>query len=358
VKQLDWHWQLFAHDTLFMLGFTARQPASTGHAIHSGAIVIALLAALLLAVSTISAAAQPDRWRSEGWTTDFSKSTIDFATVMSGGPPKDGIPPIDDPVFLPVTEASGLDDKEPVMSVVINGAARAYPLRIMIWHEIVNDTLAGQPISVTYCPLCNAAIVFGRTVEGAVTSFGTTGKLRNSDLVMYDRETESWWQQFTGEAITGSRTGTKLEVIPSRLESWQVFSTRHPDGEVLAPNNAGLRDYGRNPYAGYDSSSVPFLYRGAMPEGIAPLSYVVVVREASEPLAVSLDKLRRDNAVTLDGFEFTWVPGVRSALDTSSIAQGREIGSVTVTRDGVDVAHELTFAFVIGAFLPQTVIVQ
>jgi len=341
-----------------MDGFTTPAIAPRRSDLSSGLIIAVLLAGLGLAASTLSAAANPELWQRQGWTTDFSQTTIDFAEIMSGGPPKDGIPPIDDPVFLPVAEATGLDDKEPVMSVVIDGAARAYPLRIMIWHEIVNDSLAGRPISVTYCPLCNAAIVFDRTVEGTVTTFGTTGKLRNSDLVMYDRETESWWQQFTGEAITGSRTGSKLEVIPSRLESWQVFSTRHPDGEVLVPNNPGMRDYGSNPYAGYDSSSVPFLYRGDMPEGIAPLSYVVVVREASKPLALSLDKLRREGAVRLDGFEFTWVPGVRSVLDTSNIAEGREIGSVTVTRDGQDVVHELTFAFVIGAFLPQTVIVQ
>ena len=324
----------------------------------SRTIITVLLAGLGLAFSALSAAADPDLWQRQGWKTDFSKSTIDFGTVMSGGPPKDGIPPIDDPVFTPVSDVSGLDAREPVMSVVIDGEARAYPLRIMIWHEIVNDTLAGQPISVTYCPLCNAAIVFDRTIDGSETTFGTTGKLRNSDLVMYDRATESWWQQFTGEAITGSMTGTSLKVIASRLEAWDSFRARYPDGEVLAPNNPGLREYGRNPYAGYDSSSVPFLYRGAMPTGIAPLSYVVVVREMPDPLAVSLDRLREDGTVTLNGIEFTWVPGVRSALDTSSIADGREIGSVTVTRDGEDVAHELTFAFVANAFLPQTPIQQ
>lgn len=341
-----------------MLGFTARQPAAAGHAHHSSAIVIALIAGLCLAVSAVSAAAQPERWRSEGWSTDFSRTTIDFATVMSGGPPKDGIPPIDDPVFLPVTEAAGLDGQEPVMSVVIDGMARAYPLRIMIWHEIVNDTLAGRPIAVTYCPLCNAAIVFDRTVESKVTSFGTTGKLRNSDLVMYDRETESWWQQFTGEAITGARTGVTLEVIPSRLESWQSFRERFPAAQVLAPNNPGFRDYGRNPYAGYDSSSVPFLYRGPMPDGIAPLSYVVVVRDGPQPLAVALDKLRRDGTVEVDGLQISWQPGLRSVLDTADIESGREIGSVTVTRNGQNIVHELTFAFVVGAFLPETSILK
>ena len=339
-----------------MLDFRILNPVHVIDTRLQAIITLVLLAGLCLALSAISAAADPKRWQAEGWKTDFSKSNIDFADIMSGGPPKDGIPPIDTPAFLPVSEASGLDAKEPVMSVVIDGEARAYPLRIMIWHEIVNDTLAGRPIAVTYCPLCNAAIVFGRTVEGSETSFGTTGKLRNSDLVMYDRETESWWQQFTGEAITGSRTGTKLEIIPSRLESWQSFHDRFPDGEVLTPNNPGLRDYGRNPYAGYDSSAVPFLYRGAMPEGIAPLSYVVVVRDGLTPLAISLDRLRREGKIDKDGMEIEWLPGVRSVLDTSKIENGREIGSVSVTRDGAIIPHELTFAFVVRAFLPQTVI--
>ncbi|MBU4528390.1 MAG: DUF3179 domain-containing protein [Hoeflea sp.] len=341
-----------------MAGFNFPEPASAGLAERSGTVVITLLAALCLALSAISAAAEPDRWRAEGWTTDFSRSNIDFASIMSGGPPRDGIPPIDDPAFLPVSDAAGLDAKEPVMSVEIGGEVRAYPLRIMIWHEIVNDTLAGRPISVTYCPLCNAAIVFDRTVDGQETTFGTTGKLRNSDLVMYDRETESWWQQFTGEAITGSRTGARLEVIPSRLQSWQSFRDAHPDGEVLVPNNPGMRDYGRNPYAGYDSSAVPFLYRGPMPEGIAPLSYVVLVRDLPQPLAISLDKLRREGRFESDGIAIEWVPGVRSVLDTGDIESGREIGSVAVTRNGENHAHELTFAFVVRAFLPETTILK
>ena len=124
------------------------------------------------------------------------------------------------------------------------------------------------------------------------------------------------------------------------------------------PNNPGMRDYGRNPYAGYDSSAVPFLYRGPMPEGIAPLSYVVLVRDAPAPLAISLDRLRRDGRFESDGIVIEWVPGVRSVLDTGDIENGREIGSVAVTRNGENLAHELTFAFVVGAFLPEAEIVE
>jgi hypothetical protein len=349
------------HETMNSFGPHATgiyHPAKRMAALLTGAIVLVLMTSLWLIATSFNAAADPARWQAEGWKTDFTRSSIDFDSIMSGGPPRDGIPSIDDPAFLPVSKASGLDDKEPVMTLEIDGKARAYPLRIMIWHEIVNDTLAGRAVSVTYCPLCNAAIVFDRVVDGSETTFGTTGKLRNSDLVMYDRETDSWWQQFTGAAIAGSRTGTRLEIIPSRLESWQSFQSRHPDGEVLVPNNPGFRDYGRNPYAGYDSSAVPFLYRGPMPEGITPLSYVVVVRDGPAPMAISLDRLRREVTIERDGLEITWVPGVRSVLDTGNIDEGRDIGGVSVTRNGEVVAHELTFAFVVRAFLPDTAILK
>ena len=196
----------------------------------------ATCALLALCFSFANAAqASPDRWRYAWPKTDFSKTSIDFDEIMSGGPPKDGIPSIDAPRFVPVAESSDLAATEPVIGLVVAGDARAYPLRILIRHEIVNDTVGGIPVAVTYCPLCNSAVVFDRRVAGEATEFGTTGKLRNSDLVMYDRATESWWQQFLGEAIVGARTGTRLKVLPARLESWERFAQRFPDGRVLVP---------------------------------------------------------------------------------------------------------------------------
>ena len=328
-------------------------------------LAVPLLAGLWLLGSAGTAAwGQTDAqyvryWKQEWPVTDFTRSSVDFSEILHGGPPKDGIPPIDEPAFVSVAEANGmLADREPVIGLVVNGEAKAYPLQVLMFHEIANDTIGGIPVSVTFCPLCNAAIVFDRRVGDRVLDFGTTGKLRRSDLVMWDRQTESWWQQFTGEAIAGARIGTRLKVVPSRLESWQSFRERFPDGEVLVPGNPGLRDYGRNPYAGYDSSAVPFLYRGPMPDGISPLSYVVVVRDGPEPLAISLDRLRREQTFESDGVKIEWLPGVRSVLDTSAIEEGREIGSVNVTRKGEPVAHELTFAFVVRAFLPETAILK
>jgi len=162
--------------------------------------------------------------------TDFNRCTVRLDEIISGGLGKDGIPSIDNPMIIAADRAGDLTPKGPVISLSINGEARAWPLRYLIWHEIVNDELGGVPIAVTYCPLCNATLVFDRRLDGQVLDFGTTGNLRKSDLVMYDRQTESWWQQYTGTDIIGTHAGRSLTVLASRLESWQQFSLRHPGG--------------------------------------------------------------------------------------------------------------------------------
>ncbi|MCI0635800.1 MAG: DUF3179 domain-containing protein, partial [Actinobacteria bacterium] len=133
------------------------------------------------------------------WKTDFSKSSVPLDEFESGGPQKDGIPAIDKPRFLHVRDVDFLEDREPVIAVSADGVTHGYPIQVLIWHEIVNAQLGEVPVAVTFCPLCNTAIAFDRRVDGRVFDFGTTGKLRHSDLVMYDRQTESWWQQFGGE---------------------------------------------------------------------------------------------------------------------------------------------------------------
>lgn len=306
-----------------------------------------------------AANAQESRWKAEGWKTNFSKTNIEFKDVLSGGPPKDGIPPIDDPKFVAVSAVKNLTEKEPVIGLSIDGDARAYPLQVMTWHEIVNDVVGGKPVTVTYCPLCNAAIVFDAKVDEKILTFGTTGKLRNSDLIMYDRATESWWQQFTGEGIAGEYTGKKLKLIASRLESWSDFKSRHPNGKVLVPNNEGFRDYGRNPYAGYDVSQRPFLYNGTLPEGISPMARVVVIKRGSKPpLSIAMQLVRDKKEVQLEGLTLRWKPGQNSALHESRISKGRDVGSITVAdkKTGKDVPYDLTFAFVSHAFHPTVAI--
>ncbi len=313
------------------------------------------VATMLLAVMTaVTLRADVRSWKGEWPDTDFSKTAVDFGEILSGGPPKDGIPAIDDPVFETVAKASGMGETEPVIGLVVNGEARAYPLKILIWHEIVNDTLGGVPVTVTYCPLCNSAIVFERTVGGQVLDFGTTGKLRNSDLVMYDRQTESWWQQFSGTAIVGAMTGTELEMLPSRLESWALFKARAPDGTVLVPNDAHMRAYGRNPYAGYDSRDAPYpLFLGDLPADINPMMRVVVVGDE----AWTLPLLRERGTVRHGDVTIRWMPGQNSALDSGQIGSGRDVGNVIVQRGAgsaaEDVVHDVTFAFVFRAFTPN-----
>ncbi|MEQ8964236.1 MAG: DUF3179 domain-containing protein [Azospirillaceae bacterium] len=330
-----------------------------------GAVLVTVACLSTLIAATASALAQPSSWQREWPNTDFTRTTIDFDEVMSGGPPKDGIPSIDDPVFEPAAEVAGsLAPTEPVMSLVIEGEARAYPLRVLMWHEIVNDRIGDTPIAVTYCPLCNSGIVFDRRIAGpdggALTlEFGTTGKLRHSDLVMFDRQTESWWQQYSGRAIVGALTGTELDRIQSRLESVERFVERHPDGAMLVPSNPRARPYGNNPYAGYDTTPRPFLYRGDYDGPGAPLMRVVAVHGAVDGQAWSLPLLReRGRIETDDGLILTWAPGQNSALDAGAIREGRDVGNVVVQRRSDagelrDVLHDIPFAFAFRAFHPD-----
>lgn len=312
--------------------------------------------AIVLIVAAWQVSANPAFWQSEWDRTDFTKKSVDFGSIISGGPPKDGIPSIDAPKFVPLADYKPDAETEPVITFEHNGDARAYPLRVLIWHEIVNDTVGGAPVSVTYCPLCNSAVVFDRRVGSRILDFGTTGKLRKSDMVMYDRQTESWWQQFTGTGIVGELTGTELKMLPARVESVALFRKRYPGGKVLVPENENMRPYGTNPYLGYDTSAQPFLYRGDMPKGIKPLAYVVKVGDQ----AWSLDMLRDKKRIEAGDLVLTWTPGRNSALDMQQIAEGRDIGNVTVQRKTfqgmADEVHDLTFAFVFHAFVADGIL--
>ena len=311
-----------------------------------------LLAALALMLFPGLALANPDFWKNEWPDTDFSRTTVEnWTEILSGGPPKDGIPAIDAAQFQQVLNTSRLDAREPVIAVEIEGQRpRAYPIRYLMWHEIVNDQIGGVPIAVTFCPLCNSGMVFDRRVAGQVLSFGVTGKLRNSDMVMYDRETESWWQQAQGIGIVGQMTGRELRQLPTWMESWAEFSTRNPDGLVMA-EPAFRRDYGRNPYRGYDNLARPFLYSGENPpHGIAPLVRVVRVGQRAWPLT----RLAKVGEVSEAGVTISWQAGQASALDTGRISEGRDVGTIRV-RDGQgrDVAHDVMFAFAFHAFWPE-----
>ncbi|MHA1127707.1 MAG: DUF3179 domain-containing protein [Alphaproteobacteria bacterium] len=307
---------------------------------------------LVLSAITLPALAQTARQMS-GWpNTDFTKSSVDFAEIMSGGPGKDGIPSLASVEVVPVNEVE-FSEREPVVTVEIDGAIpRAYPIRYLTWHEIANDELGGIPIAVTFCPLCNSALVFDRRLDGQVLDFGVSGNLRNSDMVMFDRQTDSWWQQFTGEGIVGEMTGKQLIQVVSWMESLGEFRERNPNGEVMAEPANHNRQYGANPYAGYDTSAQPFLYRGENPPfDIEPLSRVVHVGNRAWPL----ERLQNSETITEAGVRIVWRAGMATALGARRIADAKDIGSIRVydAETGEDVLHEVSFAFAFHAFAPE-----
>jgi len=337
------------------------QPFESAKTLKRTAFLFVMSMGLLLCVSPSRADPNPNAW--ENWRTDFSIFNVKLSEIQSGGPSKDGIPSIDDPKFASISEVD-LADTEPVIGFSHNGEAKAYPLSVLMWHEIANDIVGGHPFAVTYCPLCNAAIVFDAEFEGQRLDFGTTGRLRNSDLLMYDRQSESWWQQFSGEAIIGKQTGKSLKIAPSRLESFANFKKRFPDGKVLVPNNPGLRNYGRNPYVGYDSRDAPYpLYTGTLPDDINPMARVVVLRSEGKAVEiVSLAKITKTGALEVGDFQLSWEAGQASALDESQIAKGKDVGNLiaveTFNGEQRDAVHDITFAFVAHAFHPEIQIQQ
>lgn len=304
---------------------------------------------LLLGVLTVLAQG-PSREDLREWRTDFSRHTVPLAEIVSGGPPKDGIPAIDRPRFETVSEAARwLDDREPVVVVEIGSDARAYPLQILIWHEIVNDEVGGTPVAVTYCPLCNTALAFDRRYDGRVLDFGTTGRLRHSDLVMYDRQTDSWWQQATGEGIVGAHAGERLRFIAAPVTSWRDFRATHAAGRVLSRDTGFDRPYGRNPYTGYDTRRSPIagFFDAELDQRLPAMERVVAIDVNGHSAAYAFLLVARRRVINdeIGGLPLAvaWAPGTASALDAAAIKDGREVGATAVLDRRLD-GRALTFA--------------
>ena len=277
---------------------------------------------------------QPPGGSESEFSTDFDKTIISYDEVLSGGPPKDGIPSIDHPTFVSVDEADAwLADVEPVILIEAGGVAKAYPIQILMWHEIVNDSVGQVPLSITFCPLCNTAIAYERTIDGQILDFGTTGRLRYSNLIMYDRQTETWWQQASGQAIAGELTGSQLVFYPAAILSWNDFQQTYPQGEVLSRDTGLGRPYGQNPYAGYDDiNKPPFLYDGpTTPDELLPMARVLTVDLNGKTVAYPYDLLEATGVINdeIGGQPIAvfWQSGTASALDTGAIAQGRDVGT-------------------------------
>ena len=265
----------------------------------------------------------------------FPAPLIDLDELRSGGPPPDGIPAIDDPKFEPAREVDWLADNEPVLALTVGGETRAYPLRVMTWHEIVNDVVDGVPVAVTYCPLCNSGVAFERSVAGhGVLSFGTSGLLYADNLVMYDRQTESLWPQLTGQASVGALTGTELVAIPMGTVSWHDFVSAEPRAFVLSQDTGFDRPYGTNPYTGYDDPNGELLFGlpGDLDTRLPVKERVVGLSDGAVSVAVV-----RSSLVGQPPLEVTvgqrhvvlWHrPGQASALDAETVAGGADIGTV------------------------------
>ncbi len=272
---------------------------------------------------------------------------VDPAEVTSGGPPPDGIPAIDEPKFEQASEVDWIADDEPVLALEIDGEQRAYPVQVLIWHEIVNDTLAGVPVSVTYCPLCNSALAFDRRVGDRLLTFGTSGLLYLSALVMYDRQTESLWSQIESRSIAGVLAGKTLDTIPVQTVAWEQWRSQFPAGSVLSRDTGHTRDYGSNPYAGYDNpDGTPFLFSGEPDPRLEPMTRVLGVERGGESVAVVLEELTSIGVTRLtvgDEPLTAWaVPGLASPLDAGTVADGYSVGATGVFDPRVD-DRELTF---------------
>jgi hypothetical protein len=291
----------------------------------------------------------------------FPEPLVDPEEIIPGGPPPDGIPSIDDPQFVTVDEANEwIGEQEPVIYLEINDEVHAYPVQILMWHEIVNDTVGGVPVAVTYCPLCNSAVSYRRQIRGETTTFGTSGRLFASALVMYDRVTESLWTHFEGQAVVGVLTGETLETVSSPLLGWSDFKAAFPDAMVLDRDSTGFsRPYGENPYAGYDDpNSQPFLFRGDVDDRAAAKQRVVGVAVDSAARAWSLESLS-DGGATATNDEvgetpvvIFWKSGQSSALDAGRIVGGRDVGSVGVFSPEVD-GQRLTFTVEDDTFVDE-----
>ena len=276
--------------------------------------------------SVASALRKPDH-------TDHPEPLVALSEIQGVVPP-DAIPALEDPAFEPAVEVDWLSAAEPVLALEINGDARAYPLRIMTWHELVNGTVGGVPVTVSYCPLCNSAVAYDRRVGQRILDFGTSGALLNSSLVMYDRQTESLWSHYTGQAVVGHLTGTKLDLIPVQTVSFEAFLSAYPGGQVLSLDTGHFRRYGQNPYEYYDSNSRPFLFGGPFDDRLDPIARVVALRDDGEgaviPHAVLAE--RRVVPFAFAGRELValYEPGTASALDAPVIAEGRDVGATGV----------------------------
>ncbi|MEL4304585.1 DUF3179 domain-containing protein [Methanococcoides sp. LMO-2] len=273
------------------------------------------------------------------------KYIVDPNDIVSGGPPMDGIPSIDNPEYVTVEEADRwIEDNELVLALIHNETKKVYPLQIIVWHEIVNDHINGEPILITYCPLCGSGIAYERTINGEEVEFGTSGKLYNSNLVMYDRKTNSYWTQIGGQAIVGELTGMELEAISIETVVWRDWKVAHPDSEVLSQNTGFSRPYGNDPYGNYYENSILLFPVENSNTTIHPKTVIFGIE-----LNDTFKAYREDDLIELGSIEDT-IDGVNILVERD------DVGIVTITNQdtGEEIIKERDFWFAWYAFHPET----
>ncbi len=305
-----------------VLSWFFREPLRSG---------IALLLAGSITVTTDALAAPPGRGPFNGF--DVSNAAIPTSEILSGGPGRDGIPSIDKPKFIRPGAASFMSPNDLVISVTIGDETRAYPLRILVWHEIVNDELGGQPIVVTYCPLCGTAMVFNRQVGNRTLSFGVSGLLHYSDVLMYDRQTDSLWSQLAMKSVAGPHVNTTLEWLASEHLTWAAWKEKYPQGKVLSTQTGHQRNYGGVAYAGYEQRPGPVFPVPTFRTELPKKDWVIGVIVNGVPRAYPLKFLPPDQPVRDEinsaALEITFHPGSHQ-VEVRRIESGEVLPSVKV----------------------------
>lgn len=274
---------------------------------------------------------------------------VDPSKILSGGPPKDGIPSIDILKFVPLSEADRwIEDNELVLAIIYKGVKRVYPLQILVWHEIVNDTIAGDPILITYCPLCGSGIAYRRSLDGEAVEFGTTGKLYNSNLVMYDRKTDTWWAQIDGKAIVGELTGRELTEISIDTVTWREWKKGHPDSKVLSRDTGFSRNYGHDPYGSYYEDSFLMFPVEHDDQRIHPKTVIFGIE------VEGVNKAYKEQDVIRRGTFEDSVAGVPVRISRD----GAGIVTFTDLESGREIVKERDFWFAWYAFHPDTLVYE
>lgn len=311
---------------------------------------------LLLVATACGDAAQPDaesfRPQRSEWRTNLNKTAIDL-TEIDEVLEKDAIIAIDVPDLVPVSSVDFLEDTEPVLAVTVSQETHAYPIRLLLKHELVNDEIGGVPVLVSFCPLCNSAVVFDRRVDGRTLEFGVSGLLRNSDLIMFDRATETWWQQITGEAIVGDLSGSALHFLPSAIVSWGDLRQTLADASVASFDTGLPINYQRSSYSHTDDLDSPARYFNGEVDSRLPAKERVLALEIDGDAVAYAYSILAEKRVVMDavGGESVVVffkPGTLSTMDPVG-KFSHDTGAAVAFSAALD-GRPLTFEFKSGAF--------